>query len=377
MDFLTRGYAQDPAQVLRDALFDVDYDQMVIVRDVEFYSLCEHHMLPFFGKAHIAYIPNGKVIGLSKMARLVDIFARRLQVQERLTREIADAIEDAIHPQGVGVVIEAQHLCMMMRGVEKQSSTTVTSAMTGVFRSSRERAMSSCRWCATATADADRLAHTIRDAHTIKAVNGLLVLDKPAGMTSHDVVRVVRRATGEKSIGHLGTLDPMATGVLPLLLGKCTRLAQFFGQAEKSYTGTIRFGFATDTYDADGEQVGETRPLDKSLDELRVLAERFSGVIEQTPPAYSAKKINGVPAYKLARAGKPVPVKPVQIEILNFELLSLDGDIAEFAMRVSAGGYVRSVAHELGELAGCGAHLASSAADAGGRLLARERHHDG
>jgi GTP cyclohydrolase I len=133
MDFLTRGYAQDPAQVLRDALFDVDYDQMVIVRDVEFYSLCEHHLLPFFGKAHIAYIPNGKVIGLSKMARLVDIFARRLQVQERLTREVADAIEDAIHPQGVGVVMEAQHLCMMMRGVEKQSSTTVTSAMTGVF----------------------------------------------------------------------------------------------------------------------------------------------------------------------------------------------------------------------------------------------------
>jgi GTP cyclohydrolase I len=134
MDFLTRGYAQDPAQVLRDALFDVDYDQMVIVRDVEFYSLCEHHLLPFFGRAHIAYIPNGKVIGLSKMARLVDIFARRLQVQERLTREVADAIEDAIHPQGVGVVMEAQHLCMMMRGVEKQNSTTVTSAMTGVFR---------------------------------------------------------------------------------------------------------------------------------------------------------------------------------------------------------------------------------------------------
>jgi len=178
-------------------------------------------------------------------------------------------------------------------------------------------------------------------------------------MTSHDVVRVVRRATGEKSIGHLGTLDPMATGVLPLLLGKSTRLAQFFGQAEKSYTGTIRFGFATDTYDADGERVGETRALGRSLEELRALAERFSGVIEQTPPAYSAKKINGVPAYKLARAGKPVPMKPVHITILNFELLSLDGDVAEFAMRVSAGGYVRSVAHEMGELAGCGAHLAS------------------
>ena len=134
MAFLTRGADMDPAQVLKDALFDVDYDQMVIVRDVEFYSLCEHHMLPFFGKAHIAYVPNGKVIGLSKMARLVDIFARRLQVQERLTRQIADAIEDAIHPQGVGVVMEAQHLCMMMRGVEKQHSATTTSAMVGVFK---------------------------------------------------------------------------------------------------------------------------------------------------------------------------------------------------------------------------------------------------
>jgi tRNA pseudouridine55 synthase len=178
-------------------------------------------------------------------------------------------------------------------------------------------------------------------------------------MTSHDVVRMVRRATNERSIGHLGTLDPMATGVLPLLLGKCTRLAQFFGQAEKSYTGTIRFGYATDTYDAEGERTGEPQPLSKSLDELCVLAQRFSGIIEQMPPAYSAKKINGVPAYKLARAGKPVPVKPARIEILNFELLSLDGDTTEFAMRVSAGGYVRSVAHELGMLAGCGAHLAS------------------
>ena len=178
-------------------------------------------------------------------------------------------------------------------------------------------------------------------------------------MTSHDVVRLVRRATGEKSIGHLGTLDPMATGVLPLLLGKCTRLAQFFGQAEKSYTGTIRFGFATETYDAEGSTVGVARPLTKTLDELHILATHFNGVMEQMPPVYSAKKINGVPAYKLARAGKPVPVKTARIEILNFELLSLDGDVAEFAMRVSAGGYVRSVAHELGAMAGCGAHLAS------------------
>jgi GTP cyclohydrolase I len=133
MAFLTRGYSMDVKTVLHNALFNVDYDEMVIVKDVEFFSMCEHHLLPFFGKAHIAYVPNGKVIGLSKIPRLVDVFARRLQVQERLTTEIADAICDAIAPQGVGVIMEAQHLCMMMRGVEKQHSATVTSAMRGVF----------------------------------------------------------------------------------------------------------------------------------------------------------------------------------------------------------------------------------------------------
>lgn len=134
--FLTRGYQQSPTEILRGALFDVDYDEMVIVRDIEFYSLCEHHMLPFFGKAHVAYIPKGKVIGLSKVARLVDVFARRLQVQERMTRQVADAIVEAIHPQGVAVILEAEHLCMMMRGVEKQHSMTTTSAMLGAFRES-------------------------------------------------------------------------------------------------------------------------------------------------------------------------------------------------------------------------------------------------
>lgn len=190
-------------------------------------------------------------------------------------------------------------------------------------------------------------------------MNGLLVLDKPSGLTSHDVVAIVRRATGEKSIGHLGTLDPMATGVLPLLLGKYTRLAQFFGQAEKHYEGHIRFGFATDTFDAEGVPAASPVPLERSLRELRELAARFKGEIDQVPPVYSAKKINGVPAHKLARAGAEVPVKAARITIHRFELTSLEGDVAAFAMEVSAGGYVRSVAHELGQLAGCGAHLAS------------------
>jgi len=137
--YLTKGYREDPTEVLRGALFDEDYDEMVIVKDIEIFSLCEHHMLPFFGKVHVAYIPKGKVIGLSKIPRLVEVFARRLQVQERLTRQIADAVQDAIHPLGVGVVIEARHLCMMMRGIEKQHSSTVTSAMLGGFRQKETR----------------------------------------------------------------------------------------------------------------------------------------------------------------------------------------------------------------------------------------------
>jgi GTP cyclohydrolase IA len=136
--FLTKGYNEDPEQLLKSALFTVTYDEMVIVKDIEMFSLCEHHMLPFFGKVHVAYIPNGKVIGLSKLPRLVEIFARRLQVQERLTTEIAQTLMKVVQPQGVGVVVEARHLCMMMRGVEKQHSATVTSAMLGCFRDERE-----------------------------------------------------------------------------------------------------------------------------------------------------------------------------------------------------------------------------------------------
>ena len=137
-EFLTKGYHEDPDAMLKKALFTVTYDEMVIVKDVEMFSLCEHHMLPFFGKVHVAYIPNGKVIGLSKIPRLIEIFSRRLQIQERLTTQIAETIQRVIQPQGVGVVVEARHLCMMMRGVEKQHSQAVTSSMLGCFREEEE-----------------------------------------------------------------------------------------------------------------------------------------------------------------------------------------------------------------------------------------------
>lgn len=185
------------------------------------------------------------------------------------------------------------------------------------------------------------------------------MIDKPLGMTSHDVVSRLRKITGERSIGHLGTLDPMATGVLPLLLGKFTRLAQYFSSAEKNYTGTIRFGFATDTYDAEGEAAGPVVEPVLTLERVRAAAARFHGEMQQMPPAFSAKKIAGTPAYKLARAGKPVELKPAKIRIHHFEIVSFAGTEAAFDLCVSAGGYVRSVAHELGQDLGCGAHLSS------------------
>jgi tRNA pseudouridine55 synthase len=190
-------------------------------------------------------------------------------------------------------------------------------------------------------------------------VNGLIVIDKPTGITSHDVVSRLRRITGEQSVGHLGTLDPMATGVLPLLLGKFTRLAQYFKAAEKSYCGTIRFGFATDTYDAEGEPVGPQTHPDFTLDAIRAAASRYHGEMQQMPPPFSAKKIGGTPAYKLARAGKPVELKMATVLIDSFEVLEFVGDQASFTMSISAGGYVRSIAHELGQILGCGAHLSS------------------
>jgi|TARA_R110001592_G_scaffold325782_3_gene606118 GTP cyclohydrolase I len=139
LQFLTHGYDLDPAQILKSAMFTEDYNQMVLVKDIEVYSMCEHHMLPFFGKAHIAYIPNGKIVGLSKLPRVVDAFARRLQVQERLTNEIRDCIEETLQPHGVAVIIEARHMCMQMRGVQKQNSVTTTSAFTGAFTNNETR----------------------------------------------------------------------------------------------------------------------------------------------------------------------------------------------------------------------------------------------
>jgi len=176
-------------------------------------------------------------------------------------------------------------------------------------------------------------------------------------MTSHDVVARVRRLTGEKSVGHLGTLDPMATGVLPLLLGNYTRLAQFFSTAEKAYSGTIRFGFATDTYDAEGVPVGPVISPELTLEQIREAAVPFHGEVEQMPPAFSAKKIAGKPAYKLAREGKPVELKAKTIHIHEFSLDGLSSETVNFQITVSAGGYVRSVAHELGQALGCGGHL--------------------
>jgi len=189
------------------------------------------------------------------------------------------------------------------------------------------------------------------------AMNGVLIIDKPAGFTSHDVVNRTRRILHERSVGHLGTLDPLATGVLPLVIGNFTRLAQFYTASEKTYQGVIRFGFATDTYDADGEATNTPQAVTLSFDQLQKLSQPFHGVIEQMPPVFSAKKIHGVPAYKLARKHQDVPLKPVQVEIKEFAILSVDGDRASFRARVAAGTYMRSVAHDIGQQLGCGAHL--------------------
>jgi tRNA pseudouridine55 synthase len=188
-------------------------------------------------------------------------------------------------------------------------------------------------------------------------VDGVLIINKPAGITSHDVVVRVRRITGEKSVGHLGTLDPMATGVLPLVLGHFTRLAQFYNDADKRYQGIIRFGFATDTYDAEGERLGSEQPVHLSLEHVRGAAAGLTGKLNQLPPPFSAKKVSGVPAYKLARKGKEVELPPKPVEVRQFEITEWDGKDAGFTAWVSSGTYVRTLAHDLGRTLGPGAHL--------------------
>ncbi len=190
-------------------------------------------------------------------------------------------------------------------------------------------------------------------------MNAVLAVDKPAGLTSHDVVNRVRRILGQRSVGHLGTLDPLATGVLPLVVGNLTRLAQFYTASEKTYEGVIRFGFATDTYDAQGEVAGPVQSADLSLGQVRELAGHFRGTIRQMPPPFSAKKIQGVPAYKLARKKKEVALEPVTVEIKEFEITSCEGDRAAFRARVASGTYMRSVADDMGKELGCGGHLAA------------------
>jgi len=191
------------------------------------------------------------------------------------------------------------------------------------------------------------------------ALHGVMVVDKPAEWTSHDVVARCRKLLGERSIGHLGTLDPMATGVLPLVIGKMTRLSQFYSGAQKGYEGIIRLGVSTDTYDADGDVVGTAREVKVSLEELTSAAQQFLGPLQQVPPPFSAKKIKGVPAYKLARKNVELELKPVAVEVYEFEITVLEGADAGFRCRVSSGTYVRSLANELGASLGCGAHLAS------------------
>lgn len=188
-------------------------------------------------------------------------------------------------------------------------------------------------------------------------MDGVLIINKPRGMTSHDVVARVRRILNERSVGHLGTLDPSATGVLPLVVGRFTRLAAFYTEADKRYEGVIRFGMATDTYDSDGQPIGQRQKVAFSLEQLREAAARFVGKIEQVPPPFSAKKIAGVPAYKLARKNQDVKLEPKHVEVKELEIMSFDGECAAFKAWVSSGTYLRSLAHDLGRVLGPGAHL--------------------
>jgi len=188
-------------------------------------------------------------------------------------------------------------------------------------------------------------------------MNGIFIIDKPEGMTSHDVVQRIRKIFNIAKAGHLGTLDPLATGVLPVCVGKATRLAQFLPSSPKEYTGEIRFGFSTNTYDREGFPAGPEVPFDGAKNDIRRMMQSLTGVLDQVPPPFSAKKIAGVRSYKLARTNRTIEMAPVKVEIQQFELLSLDPPFAKFIVVCSAGTYVRSLVHDLGRKAGCGAHL--------------------
>lgn len=205
-------------------------------------------------------------------------------------------------------------------------------------------------------------------------VDGAVIVDKPAGWTSHDVVARVRKLAKTKKVGHLGTLDPMATGVLPLVLGRATRLAQFYGRDRKIYEGVIRFGFATDTYDRDGHPTTERVQPDFDRRRLENELDAFRGTIQQTPPPVSAKKVGGTPAYKLARKNEPVELRPVEVTVHLLELLSFDGETAFVRIACSAGTYLRSIAHDLGKALGCGAHLETLRRTASGEFRVEDAH---
>jgi tRNA pseudouridine55 synthase len=206
-------------------------------------------------------------------------------------------------------------------------------------------------------------------------LNGALVIDKPAGMTSHDVVACVRRIFRESSVGHLGTLDPMATGVLPVVLGRFTRLSQFYGDSIKGYEGEIRFGFATDTYDADGEAITVEKPTTNLTPQVILeVSRRFVGSQLQMPPAYSAKKVKGVPAYKHARKNQPVDLQAVPIEVFEFDILDYADGRARFRALVSSGTYIRSLAYDLGNKLGTGAHLSALRRTRAGEFSTSDAH---
>src|SRR5215470_16701167 len=188
-------------------------------------------------------------------------------------------------------------------------------------------------------------------------MHGILIIDKPERKTSHDIVNAIRKKFGTSKVGHFGTLDPMATGVLPVAIGKATRLAQFITNSPKIYEGEIRLGFSTNTYDREGAPTGEEKPIERDIGDIEAAVRSLTGTIDQTPPPFSAKKIGSVPSYKFARKNRPVELSPVKVQIEQFEIMALNPPLLSFRVVCSPGTYIRSLAHDLGQRLGCGAHL--------------------